>query len=163
MTEGLWEERMGKLCGKIKPQLKSGTKREILQVRFFPLHDLLILSKQKLLVSSTSCQPWMCLTYRVMVRESRARTQCWKCMSQRPGCSGVWGRAGCLSLTLPVWDLTDMHTALGNSNGRGMKGPGVWLPAVEPFLHRELKIHVSDSAGSCCQRCFMLLTMLFAD
>ena len=41
------------------------------------------------------------------------------------------------------------HTAPGNANGRGMKGPGVLLPADEPLLHRELKISVSGSAVSC--------------
>lgn len=42
--------------GKIRLQLKRWTKHKVLQVRFFPLHDILILNKEKLLVSCTSRQ-----------------------------------------------------------------------------------------------------------
>jgi len=47
MTEGPCEERLGRLYGKIRLQLNSGAKHHVLQVRFFSLQDLLILSKQK--------------------------------------------------------------------------------------------------------------------
>lgn len=121
----------------------SGAYCEDLQVIFF--HSMIY----SLPVSCISDQPRIHLTYGVMVRESRPRAQCWKCMSQRPGCSTVWDKVSCLRLTLTVCCLTDMHTAPGNANVGAMKGPSVWLCADKPVLQRQLKIHASDSGVSC--------------
>lgn len=56
MTEGPCMEWMGELYGIIRLQLKSWAKHKVLQVSFFPLRDILMLSKEKLLVSCTSRQ-----------------------------------------------------------------------------------------------------------
>lgn len=126
MTEGPYKERVGRLYGKIRLQLSSGAKHEVLQTRVFFSITWSPHPKQREIIGQLQVQANHVYAWNMEWWWERVETE--------HSAENVWvsGLAAVVSevelviwVWLTVWDLTDTHTTQGNANGRGMKGPGV--------------------------------------